>query len=104
MMAASESGCSVADLVEMSPKECESWILYSLEGPSTARTQLLLAQLIQMVSAALGGQRIKLDRLLPWYSELTKPDKTSVRMRQEIKSRTTVLGMLERRKRKNNGK
>ncbi len=102
LIATAASGCKdVSEFLEMPTETCEEWLEYCIRGPTEVRTQLLLAQLIQIVSGALGGQSLPIGRLLPWFTEITneKPvDKKEMMMkRQRAVAASVVDAMVKKR-------
>lgn len=90
MMAWAESGIPrFRDFMDLDSRDVERWVWYAMHGPSQARTQLLLAQLIQIVSS-IGGKPPRTDQLLPWLKGMEDdPESAAANKRKKsIQKRT----------------
>lgn len=71
MIAAQEAGAgSLSDFLDWDGMEYKRWVQYIQRGPSQLRTQILLAQLIQIVAGFAGAKGITMEKMLPYYSTL----------------------------------
>lgn len=76
---------------------------YAVRGPSQARTQLLLAQIIQLIGGFSGSTQ-PLGKLLPWLQELNNDNRTQKdeerRMNFMERQRQNQISAMQARKEK----
>lgn len=102
MIATAASGCKdVSEFLDLDMETCEQWLEYCLRGPTEARTQILLAQLVQIVSGALGGTPTKLEKLLPWVSDITGGKRENHKEKHMKRARATAAGLVDSMVKKN---
>lgn len=95
MLAAQEAGCTLDEFLDLDGLEYQAWVDYALSGPSRFRSQLLTAQLLQMVSAFVSKKASPIDTLLPYYNELTGADTPRARAQRAERHRAVHQGMVE---------
>lgn len=95
MMAASEAGCTIDEFMALPAYEYDYWTNHVIGGASQMRTQLLLVNLIQIVSGALGGKGLDIKNFLPYFAEIynEKPVDKKQAFHRGVKN--TIEGLLD---------
>lgn len=89
---------SPADFLDLPAGECEEWIDFVTSGASRVRTQMLLAQIIQVVIGAVGGNPPKTTDLLPYLSG-PKPTRKEAVERMRDRTRAELAAAVRERMR-----
>lgn len=95
MLAAQEAGCTLSEFLDLDGLEYQAWTQHALTGPSSFRLQLLIAQLIQIVSAFVSKKAVPIDHLLPYYDAMIGNDTPTAQSARERKIRDAHKGLVE---------